>query len=85
MCKSISKEPINWKTKMKLACHNCELVSKLIVSKVNNGKDDMAFRIKCKSCGDEYYVTEDLLREMQENADNKNRYQTNLEKINRRK
>lgn len=58
---------IKWKSKMKLKCHDCSTVSKLIVSKVNKN-DDVNFRIKCKLCGEEYYVTEDLLREMQEDA-----------------
>lgn len=54
-----------WKPKMKLMCHNCGKVSKLIVDKVHASQDDMAYRIKCDSCG-EYYVTEDLLQEMED-------------------
>lgn len=67
MIESISDVPIKWKPKMKLMCHNCNVISKMIINKVYN-KNDMAFKVKCLKCGDEYYVTEDLLREMQEDA-----------------
>ena len=66
MSKEISNVPVKWKPKMKLMCHGCHTITKLIISKVHNSKDDMSFRIKCKACGDEYCVTEDLLREMKE-------------------
>ena len=59
--------PIKWKPKMKLMCHECHAVSKMIVNKFYNNKD-MDYKIKCSKCGDEYCVTEDLLLEMQEDA-----------------
>lgn len=72
MCEAISKEPIKWKPKMKLKCHNCHINSKMIVKKYSpvDKHDDTNFIVKCPKCGDESCVTEDLFREMQEEAIN---------------
>jgi len=59
---------VKWKPKMKLACHYCVKVSKMVVDKVRNSNDDMDYYVKCKVCGEKYCVTEDLLLEMQEGA-----------------
>ena len=59
---------MKWKPKMKLKCHQCHKVSKMIVKKFSpiDKHDETNFIVKCKICGDESCVTEDLLKEMQE-------------------
>ena len=59
---------MKWKPKMKLKCHQCGKVSKMIVSKYSpiDHNDKTDFKVKCKICGDESCVTEDLLKEMGE-------------------
>ena len=63
---------IEWKPKMKLKCNQCHVISKMIVSKYSpvDHNDDTDFKVKCKKCGDESCVTEDLFKEMQEGAVN---------------
>lgn len=59
---------VKWKPKMKLKCLDCGSINKHVVSKIHNHEYDLDYKSKCTKCGEANCITEDLLREMQEDA-----------------